>query len=296
MDTIDGMQTVVAVVETGSFTAASERLGLSKALVSKYVGQMERILGTRLFNRSTRRLSLTEAGENYYERVLPLLDEFAELQDSVRGEQNEPTGRLKISMPVSFGEMFLAPLLPTFLQRYPQLKIDLQLTYRRIDMLEEGVDLVIRIGSVDDSNLIAKQINRFPLTLCASPAYLEQHGCPTTPEQLAEHTCIVDSNFRVGHHWPLTTPAGEQRTVEVNSRISVNSPRAVKEIAKAGGGIAFSPRYIVREYLESGALVEVMTDHKSMSFDMYAIYPHRRYLSRKVRCFIEFMQEQFAAL
>jgi DNA-binding transcriptional LysR family regulator len=169
MDTLDGIKTVVAVVETGSFTAASERLGMSKALVSKYIGEVEDSLGVRLLNRSTRRLALTEAGQRYYDQALPLLEEFEEMVDSVTGEQSSPRGLLRISVPVTFGEMSLAPLIPKFLQQYPDIGVDLQLSDKMIDMLEEGIDVVIRIGGVDDSSLIAKHIQTLPLALCASP-------------------------------------------------------------------------------------------------------------------------------
>ena len=294
MDTLDGLKTVIAVVETGSFTAAAERLGLSKALVSKYMGEVEHKLGVRLFNRSTRKLALTEAGQRYYERALPLLEEFSELEDNVIGENSHPQGLLRISMPVTFGEMALAPLLPEFLRRYPDLNVDMQLTDRKIDMLEEGVDVVIRIGGVDDSNLIARQITTLPLLLVASPAYLKKNGRPKVPADIAKHHCIVDSNFRVGKQWPMISPAGKTQSVEVQSRVAVNNPRAVKSIAVAGGGIGLIPHFIVDDALRHGDLERVLADYKTLEFGLFAIYPHRRYLSKKVRCFIDFMNEKFS--
>ncbi|NRB36937.1 MAG: LysR family transcriptional regulator [Pseudomonadales bacterium] len=294
MDTLDGLKTVIAVVETGSFTAAADRLGLSKALVSKYVGQVEQQLAVRLFNRSTRKLALTEAGQRYYERALPLLEEFSELEDNVTGEQSHPQGLLRISMPVTFGEMALSPLIPSFLQRYPDLRVDMQLSDRKIDMLEEGIDVVIRIGGVDDSNLIARQISTLPLVLCASPAYLKQHGRPKEPQDIAKHQCIIDSNFRVGKQWPLISEQGETESVEVTSRVAVNNPRAVKTIAVAGGGIGLIPYFIVAEALKNGQLERVLPTYKTLEFGLFAIYPHRRYLSKKVRCFIDFISENFS--
>ncbi len=294
MDTLDGMKTVVAVVETGSFTAAGERLNMSKALVSKYIGEVEEKLGARLFNRSTRRLAITEAGQNYYDRILPLLEEYSELMDDMAGEQAMPKGILRISAPVTFGESHLSPLLAEFIAMYPQLTIDLQLTDRKIDMLQEGVDVVVRIGGVDESNLIARQINSYPLVLCASPEYLARNGYPQSAEELYQHTCIVDSNFRVGRHWPMVDEHGNSVIIDVASKIAVNSPRAVNEIAVHGGGIALITSTLIEKELATGKLVPLLTQYKMMEFGLFAIYPHRRYVSKKVRAFVDFMYEKFA--
>ncbi|MBB1440045.1 LysR family transcriptional regulator [Shewanella sp. SG41-4] len=295
MDSLDGLKTVIAVVETGSFTTASERLMISKALVSKYVGEVEDKLGVRLFNRTTRRLALTDAGKTYYERALPLVEEYEELLDSVTGEQSAPKGKLKISVPVTFGEMQLSPVINKFLTTYSDIQVNIQLTDRRIDMLEEGVDVVIRIGGVDDSNMVARQINTYPLILCASPAYLNQHGYPKTPNDITSHSCIVDSNFRIGKQWPLVSPNGTVESIEVTSRIAANSPRAVMEIAKSGGGIALIPEFIVQDTLAQGLLLEVLPGYTTLEFGLFAIFPHRRYLSKKIRCFIDFMIDEFSS-
>jgi DNA-binding transcriptional LysR family regulator len=295
MDSLDGLKTVIAVVETGSFTIASERLMISKALVSKYVGEVEEKLGVRLFNRTTRRLALTEAGKTYYDRALPLLEEYEELLDSVTGDQSTPKGKLKISVPVTFGEMQLSPVINKFITTYPDIQVNIQLTDRRIDMLEEGVDVVIRIGGVDDSNMVARQINTYPLVLCASPAYLKQHGYPNIPNDITRHACIIDSNFRIGKQWPLVSPNGTVETIEVTSKIAANSPRAVMEIAKSGGGIALIPRFIVAETIAQGLLVEVLPSYSTLEFGLFAIFPHRRYLSKKIRCFIDFLIDEFSS-
>ena len=294
MDTLDGMRTIVAVVEAGSFTAASERQGMSKALVSKYVGEVEGRLGVRLFNRSTRRLSLTEEGQGYYDQVVPLLEEYSVIVDNVTGAQSAPRGLLKISVPQTFGEMSLSPLIPKFLKAYPDLSIDVQLSDRMIDMLEEGIDVVIRIGSVEDSSLIARHIKTLPLSLCASPAYIKQQGKPQSAQQIAEHTCIIDSNFRIGKQWPIVSPDGQTELIEVSSNIAVNSPRAVKEIAMVGGGIGMIPRFIIETELKQGILQEILPGYKTLEFGLFAIYPHRRYLSKKVRCFIDFLMDEFS--
>ena len=192
MDTLDGLKTVVAVVETHSFTAASDRLGISKALVSKYVGEVEKQLGIRVFNRTTRQLALTDAGRRYYQQAVILLEQFSAMVDNVTGEQTTPRGLLRISAPVTFGEMKLAPLLPKFISLYPDLTVELVLTNGAIDMLEEGIDVRLRIGGVDDSNMIARHLTDFPLILSASPNYSKQQGLPTTlaKHQLAKHHCM----------------------------------------------------------------------------------------------------------
>jgi len=294
MDTLDGMKTVVAVVETGSFTAASERLNISKALASKYVGEVESRLNVRLFHRSTRKLALTEAGKRYYQQALPLLEEFTELVDSVTGEQSSPQGLLRVSVPVAFGEMKLAPLIPQFMRQFPDISLELILSNSLVDMVEEGIDVRVRIGGVDDSSLIARQLKTLPLILCASPEYLQRHGEPQTPQDIAEHNCIIDSNFRIGKHWPMIGPDGKTETVNVSSRIAASSPSAVKEIAAAGGGIGMVPRFIVEPALQQGLLKEVLPGYRTLEFGLFAMYPHRRYLPKKVRCFIDFMVAELA--
>jgi len=294
MDTLDGLKTVVAVVETSSFTAASERLGISKALVSKYVGEVERNLGIRLFNRTTRQLALTDAGRRYYQESVALLEQYNALVDKVMGEQTKPQGLLRVSAPVTFGEMILAPLLPEFLRLYPDLKIELILTSGAIDMLEEGIDVRLRIGGVDDSSMIARHLKTFPLILSASPNYIQQFGLPNTPQQVAEHNCIIDSNFRIGKQWPIISPQGQAETINVQSIVAVNSPQAVREIAIAGGGIAMTPDFIVEDAINDGRLVPILPEYTTLEFGLFAIYPHRKYVAKKVRCFIDFALAQLS--
>jgi len=294
MDTLDGLKTVVAVVETNSFTAASDRLGISKALVSKYVGEVESQLDIRLFNRTTRQLALTDSGRRYYEQAILLLEQFSAMVDNVTGEQTKPRGLLRISAPVTFGEMKLAPLLPKFIALYPDLTIELVLSNNAIDMLEEGIDVRLRIGGVDDSNMIARHLTNFPLVLSASPFYAKTKGLPTTPQQLVKHHCIIDSNFRIGKQWPFISPKGQAEAINVQSGLAVNSPQAVREMAIADGGIAMTPNFIVEDALLDGSLVSVLPEYTTLEFGLFAIYPHRKYVAKKVRCFIDFVLEQFA--
>ncbi|XQF91975.1 LysR family transcriptional regulator [Pseudoalteromonas espejiana] len=294
MDTIIGIKTIIAVVETGSFTAAGDRLGLSKALVSKYVGIVEQQLSVRLFNRSTRKISITEAGQSYYESVVPVIESYSEMLDNLSGQGVTASGKLRVSAPVSFGESNLAPLLPELMNRYPDLSIELVLSDKTIDLLEEGVDLAIRIGSVSDSNLIARQITSYPLILCASADYIERFGAPTSVEALEQHATVIDSNFKIGRHWPIVSPSGEAVTASVSSRIAVNNPRAVKEAVLAGGGVGLIPEIVVRDDIKAGKLVHVMADYKTFEFGLFAIYPHRKFVAKKVKTFIEFLFEKFS--
>ncbi len=289
MDSIDGLKTVIAVVETRSFTGASDRLGMSKALVSKYVGEVEAGLGTRLFNRTTRRISLTDAGRRYYEQALTVLEQFTAMLDNVSEEQQNPRGKIRVSAPVAIGEIVLAPLLPKFLKQYPELKIELVLTNSAIDIIEEGIDVRIRTGGLDDSSMIARHLQTFPLVLAASPDYLKEHGAIESPQALAGHNCIIDSNFRTGSQWPMIAPDGTAHTINVNSTISVNSPQAVREIAIANGGVAMTPKFIVEKSISDGQLVEILPQYTRLEFGLYAVYPHRVYVAKKTRCFIDFL-------
>jgi DNA-binding transcriptional LysR family regulator len=161
-------------------------------------------------------------------------------------------------------------------------------------MVEEGIDVRLRIGGVADSNMIARHIRTFPLILCASPEYIENHGMPETPEDIGKHTCIIDSNFRVGKQWPVISKAGDAATINVKSNVAVNSPKAVQEIAMAGGGIGMIPEFIVEDSIKTGSLISILPNYTTLEFGLFAIYPHRKYVSRKVRCFIDFVLKEFS--
>ncbi len=293
MDTLEGMRTVIAVVETASFTAAADRLGISKALVSKYIGEVEKNTGVRLFNRTTRQIALTESGKSYYNQSLELLEQYNSMLENIAGEQAGLKGKLRISAPFSFGEQILAPVLPEFMQAYPGLKIELLLSNKPVDMLEEGIDLRIRIGRIEDSSMIARKLQTIPLILAASPAYIEKAGQPHTPENLNQFNCIIDSNFGLSTHWPLFDKNNEKKQIAVRSSLSVNGSKAVAELAAAGAGIGLVPFNVVEKDFKSGRLIRVLADYQSLEFGLYLMYPHRQYVSRKLRCFIEFMQQKF---
>ncbi|HCM1323106.1 LysR family transcriptional regulator [Vibrio parahaemolyticus] len=293
MDTIDGFKTIVAVVETGSFTAAGERLGMSKSLVSKYVNKMEKRFSIRLFNRSTRQISLTSAGKGFYKSAIQVLDEYTSMIDSVHSDKKRIKGKLRISTSVTFGERQLSPKLPEFIALYPDIELEVHLTNRRVDILQEGFDVIIRISNVEDSNLIAREISSFSMALCASKTYLQKAGVPKTPLDLTEHKCIVNSNFKNSDKWTFSHEKRVNSTIDIPRTISVNSPRMAMDLANADCGIAMLPSFIVEEEITSGNLCEVLPDFRMEEFSMYVIYPHRKYLPKKVRCFVDFICDKF---
>lgn len=294
MDVIDGMRCFAAVVERRSFTGAARALGLRTNLVSKYVRQLEERLEVRLLNRTTRSLSLTEAGQAYFSRCLSLLEEFDELEAAVQDRHASLKGTLRVTAPNSLGVEMLMRAVTGFMMANPGLSIDLRLTDRFINIVDEGYDLAIRVGGLKDSSLIARRLGPVPSHLCASPAYLERHGTPLSPEDLTGHTCLIDSNFSGGTLWPFTVE-GEQLQVNVKGRIRVNSVIAVREAALMGAGIALMPGYEVADDIEKGKLVSLLEDHMTGELAMFAVYPHSRHLAAKSRAFTDYLAAFFAA-
>ena len=288
MDKIDGIRTFLGVVEAGSFTAAADRLGISKALASKHVAALEQRLGARLINRTTRRLALTEVGRIYAERCKPLLADFDELDTVVQERQGQVRGLLRLSAPVTFGETHLAPIIGDFLKRHPDLTIELSLTDRVVDLIDEGVDAALRISDMADSSLIARRLSHIRMICCAAPAYLDRHGRPAHPDALAKHQCIVDLNDKTGAGWPFTVH-GERRLVPVEGRYRVNSARAVRDALLAVGGIGRCPSFVVAEDIAAGRLEVVLADQVSEEIGIYLVYPHARHLAAKVRVLADFL-------
>lgn len=293
MDTLDAMKTVVAVVEAGSFTAASDRLNISKALVSKYISEIEKSLDVRLFNRTTRKISLTESGSSYYNHALQVIERYEYMIDEVVGEQSGPKGLLRVSAPVTFGENWLAKYLPEFCHSFPDVKLDLVLNNHAVDMLEEGIDVRIKVGKVEDSTMIARHISDVARVICASPAYLDKFGTPNSLSELQQHHCIVDTNFKAGKTWASINPNGEKESVEIQSQLSGNSPQAIVNMALAGGGIAYVTLHAAIKAIDSGKLIEILPEYQSENLGLYVLYPHRQYLPKKVRYFVKFMQQKF---
>ncbi len=288
------MQAFCAVVEQGSFVAAARALDLSPALVSKYVSQLEAHLGARLLQRSTRSLSLTEAGETCFARASAILAEVEALEDALHQAQSLPCGRLRLTAPRVLGEDMLAPILAGFLRAYPDITLELHLSDRFEDIVAEGFDLAIRIGALRASSLIARRLAGWKVVVAGAPGYLARHGRPEHPEDLTEHACIIDRNFSGGAVWPFRV-AGERLSVAVSGQVSANSAMACRDLALAGLGLVLSPEHVLRPALDSGALVPLLEQYCGFESAVYAVYPDRGHLPAKTRALLDFLVRAFAA-
>jgi len=284
MDRFAAMEAFVAVVETGSFVRASERLGTSTTTVSRLVAELEAHLNARLLHRTTRKLALTDVGRAYYQQCASLLDDLAEAEAAVSADTVAASGLLRVSAPVSFGIRHLGPLLPRFRREQPNVSLELALNDRTVDLVEEGHDLAIRIRSQLADSLVARPLAPVRLVVCASPAYLERHGTPRTPADLARHQCLLYSYTEQPNLWTL----GGQ-TVAVNGFLTANNGDVLRLAALEGEGIVRQPTFLVGEDLSAGRLVQLLPDYPTPSATAYAVYPSRRHLSAKVRAFVDFL-------
>ncbi len=292
MDLFDGMKTFAAVVEAGSFTAAADRLAISTKLASSYVAQLEHRLGIRLLNRTTRSLSVTEAGERYLPRCRELIAELEALEESLRSGREAVTGIMRIASPYTFGEMYVLPLVRSFREMHPRLTIDVQLGDRYADLSNEGIDVAIRIGVLEDSALISRKLSQTQLWAVASPAYLKRNSEPETPVDLRNHNCIRDTNLRFAGRWPFQV-SGRVQKIQVDGRCMVNSAKAVRDMAVLGEGIGLCPDYMVSEDVAKGKLKRILIDFPSTTLDIQAVYLSQRYMPAKVRRLIDFLGAAF---
>ncbi len=290
MDKLDRMAAFVAVVEEGSFTAAAERLGVSRAAVSKMVAQLESELGARLLNRTTRRNSLTEVGALYCKRCQSILEDVAAAEQAVAGLIEAPRGTLRINAPMSFGYRRLAGVIAAYCKRFVEVHVDLTLADRFVDVVDEGFDLVIRIGRLPDSSLVARPLGRVRRVFCAAPDYLARHGRPRHPTALTRHACLGYAYQEHGERWPWRDERGEYE-VPVHGPLRANNGDVLLEAAVAGLGIAFLPTFICGEALARGALERVLTEFEPPPLDIHVLYPATRHLSPKVRSFVRFLTE-----
>lgn len=281
----------VAVVESGSFSAAAERLRMTKSAVSKRISSLEDNLGTRLFHRSTRKLTLTEAGEQFSDYARNSLFIAQQGINATTLHQGKPKGTLKINAPMTFSRLHLVPLLKDFLDLYPDIKVILNMDDKIVDMIEGGYDVGIRIGELKDSSLIAKKLAKCDSVVCASPEYLTEYGIPKTPSDLKEHNCIYYSLFQAGVEWTFFRD-NEKSKVEPKGNFVVNNSDAIGEMLLQGLGICQMPTFIVRKYLDSGQLIEVLDDYNLPQHNIYAVYPERRHVPEKVRVFLEFIDKK----
>ena len=290
MDKFQEMRVFAAVVDARSFVGACEPLGMSKAAVSRHVADLEARLGVRLLRRTTRRLSLTEEGDVFLARCKELLADVDEAEAEITARSGQASGQLKVSVPVSFGLLHLAPLWAGFMALHPNVILDVTLSDRVVDLVEDGFDLAVRIARLPSSSLISRRLASTRMILCASPAYLAQHGSPTHPSGIADHTVLAYSLFSMGENWEFDGPDGPV-TVKVSPRMRTNSGDTCRAAAMRHGGIILQPSFLVAGDLKAGALVEVLPQFRCSEFGVYAVYPTRTHVSPKVRLLIDFLVE-----
>jgi DNA-binding transcriptional LysR family regulator len=294
MDKFEDLQAFVAVVEAGSFTAAAERLGAAKSAVSRRVSGLEERLGVQLLRRTTRTLNLTDTGQSFYEHGARILADLEEAESAAQQEHGELRGVLRVALPLSFGVRHMCKPIAAFSKRHPKIRFDLDLNDRRIDLIEEGIDLAVRIGHLRDSSLIARKLFDVRMVVCASHHYLAAHGTPETPHDLGEHDCLVYSNLADPDTWRWEDSDGRRHAVELSPVMRASSGDFLTNSAAHGLGIVIQPTFIAAEAIRRGNLVPILTAFEWPVTPAYAVYPPTRHLSYRVRAFIDFLVERFA--
>lgn len=287
------MRAFIDVVEAEGFSAAGRKIGRSKALLSKYVRELEDELGALLLNRTTRQFSLTEAGHTYYRRASEILREIDSLADTVRDTSGDVRGRIKLSAPRTLADAPIGQSLIDFAKAHPAIILEIRLDDRFVDLVEEGFDLAIRITRLENSSLIARRLSPFAIKVCASPEVVETYGPLERPQDLANRPCIIDTNGRWMSNWPFVGENGDTTSVSVSGRIEVNSPMAARAAAVSGLGWAILPDFIAAPDLAAGRLVPALDAWIPQGGGIFAVYPHRRYLPAKVRVFVDFLVHWF---
>ena len=294
MDRLEAMRVFSQVVESGSFSAAAARLGLSATAASRHVAELEAHLQTRLLNRTTRRVSLTESGRAFYERTVQMLADLEEAEQEASRAAIVPRGTIKLTTSVTFGVRHIAPAIAAFLAAHRGVRFDVSLSDRMVDLVEEGFDLAVRIGAAGSENVVARKLGETRLVPCASPAYLAAHGAPQTPEELAQHDCFTYEYISPRHLWRFIDASGAERAVRVGGRLHSNNGDLLAEAAAQGAGIVFEPACIVGPDVRAGRLVPLLQEYSAAPLPIYAIYQSRKHLSAKVRVFVDFLVERFA--
>lgn len=293
MDRFAAMSTFVAIVDAGSLSAAARRLQSSAAAVSRQLAALEEELGARLINRTTRRLTLTEGGRSYYERCKRILGDLGEAEAALSVHQVAPAGRLIVSAPVPFGSRFLAPVLADFMRQYPQVDIDLSLTDRFVNLVEEGIDVAVRIGARGDSSLIARRLGSFRRVVCGAPAYLADLGEPREPADLARYKCLIFTRLFDAYEWHFAK-GGRELPVRVSASLRADSLDVIMQAALDGAGLCLANSWQIREHVAAGRLKVLLRDYELPEVPIHIVYPHARLLSAKARAFIEFVVERCA--
>jgi DNA-binding transcriptional LysR family regulator len=292
MDRMTSMATFVKVVESGGFSAAARTLNISPSMATAHIQALEERLGVRLLNRSTRKVSLTEVGHAYYERCLQILAEADDADQIAQALQSTPRGTLRLNTSVAIPP-FLAPVIAEYAALYSDVAIELTMTDRMIDLVEDGFDLAVRNMSVPDSSLITRRVASYRYVVCGSPAYFAKHGMPQAPVDLTHHNCLIYSRSAWGNEWRFTDPDGVEQSVPVKGNLHANSDNALRLAAVNGQGLAMAPSFLVIDEIRSGRLVPALTEYLQSEYAINAIYPHRHHLSAKVRSFIDLMVRHF---
>lgn len=290
---LEGLAAFVQVVDSGGFSAAAREMGLSTSFISKQITRLENRLGSRLLNRTTRKISLTDVGRIYFERSKQIILDAEDAERSIHSLSGTPRGHLKISAAVSFGHAYLTSVLPSFMSNFPDIQLEIELSDRFVDVVAEGFDVVIRVGDLADSSLISRRITQTKGTIVASPGYLKKQGYPKHPSELTEHDCISYSYAKSPNYWEFSESDSKVFGVKISPRLSCNSAEMEMALVLAGSGITRLPLYICEKQIAKGELIEILSGYEKTSMGIYAIYPHRLHLSAKVRAFIDFLAEQF---
>jgi DNA-binding transcriptional LysR family regulator len=294
MDRFQALTTFAKVVEAGSFARAADRLGMSVSAASRQVSELEAHLGARLLNRTTRRLSLTEPGQAFYERCVQLLADLDEAEQAITASSVVPRGTLRMTASISFGVRYLAPAIAAFEAVHPQLRFDIELSDRPIDLVDEGLDLAIRIGDIGSQALIGRRIGIAQIVCCAAPAYLAAHAAPRTPDDLRGHLCLTYEYSSEGNMWRFTDGEARMHEVKVSGHAHANNGAMLAALAIAGAGITVAPDFIVADDVRAGRLVALLPGYTPPAININAAYPSRRHLSAKVRAFIDYLAQRFA--
>jgi len=293
MDRLAGMESFVNVVEAGSFSTAAKRLGLTRAVVGKRIAALEQGLGAQLLNRTTRHVSVTGPGAEFYERARNIVSEFALASQELLRNQVEPEGLIKVNAPMSFGQLHLAPALFGFMARCPKIVVQLTLTDRFVDPIAEGYDLVLRIGEMEDSSLIGRRLAQIPLAMAAAPSYLLSRGSPQIPGDLATHDILHYGLQRSGTRWRIYR-AGQEFSLEVPIIFCANNGDVLCSAALAGRGIVMLPTFLLAQHLQSGRLQQVLPDYEATPLDLHFLWPQNRLLPTRIRWLVDFLVERFA--
>lgn len=289
MDKLTSMNVFVRVAKAGSFAGAARDLGISRAMATKHIMHLESSLDVRLFNRTTRSLSLTEVGKSYLDHCQQILLDVEEMEAAVTHLQSEPRGLLKISAPPVIGATQIAPAIGEFLKLHDDLSVEMILQGGHVDVIDEGVDIAIYLGKLEDTSLVARKLASSDLVVCGAPAYFENHGIPEEPEDLVNHSCLVNWAIPPRDKWRFKGVLGE-REVKVTGRMHANAADPIRMLADHGLGLIMLPKYIVGRDIEKGKLQVVLEQYQISPLDIHAVYPHRKYLSAKVRDFVDFLQ------